>query len=87
MIEAIALDLIAPPALVQEVRKRGRRSKRPSYSTGPVQRQRRGTNPRRLNTAVFIGAIVILTDSDGTDYQCEIIDRAPDGAWECLRLD
>ena len=67
------LTALEPPALVQEVRKRRRSSSEQS------QRQQ----SQRRNTALFIGAIVFLTDADGTEYPCEVTHQTPDGQWWC----
>lgn len=64
------LPAFEPPALVQEVRKR--RSKR----------SRRG-NRAALYT---VGAIVLLTGSDGETYRCQITHQDANGVWWCTPL-
>jgi len=87
MIEAIAMDLIRPPApLVQlfqqddtvtEVRKRGRRSGRSNRrQNAPVYRPTR-------NQALFIGAIILMSNGDGTEYPCQITHQDASGVWIC----
>lgn len=61
---------IDPPAIVQEVRKR---------SNG----RRNDKTTRRRNTALFIGAVVVLTDANGTSYECRVTHQTPDGQWWC----
>lgn len=72
-----------PPAIVQEVRSRRRkRSARQRRQRENSQRQRRDTDLR--NTALFVGAVVILQDDYGRPYECEITQIASDGRWWCL---
>jgi len=71
MIDALPFH-VEPPAIVQEVRKR-RRSKS------------RGAK-RRRNTALYVGAIIILTRSDGTPYSCQVTHVSTSGQWWCNPL-
>ena len=73
MIEVLSFDIVAPPVVQLEARKR-RRSK----SREP--RRQRG------KTALFVGAIVVLTGEDGEPYSCQVTHQTPDGQWWCNPL-
>ena len=77
MIEAVALDTAQhPPAIVLEARSRSRRKRRDSRD--PPRRS------RARAAALFVGAVVILTDDRGQPYSCEIIGQDAEGDWLCL---
>jgi len=87
MLDAIAIDLIRPPTEQAQlitgqhllrVGKRGGKQGRSDKTDPPAQ-------PRTqwINQALFVGAIVLMTGNDGTQYPCQIIGQDPDGTWQC----
>jgi len=77
VIDAVALDTAQhKPAIVLETRSKSRR--KPRDSRDPPRRS------RARAAALFVGAVVILTDDKGQAYSCEIIGQDAKGDWLCL---
>ena len=74
MLDALIFEPATPPAYVREAkRKRSRSNGTNSQGNG---------RKSKVNTALFIGAIVVLTDHEGTEYDCQIF-AFEDGTWLC----
>jgi len=79
MIDAVALDYAqdlhqSPPAYVWTA---GRKSK---------SNRKREDAPSRFAPAIFVGAVIVLTDEDGKPYECEVTTVTEDGQWFCTPL-
>jgi len=71
MIEALAIELTQPPAIVIEAKRRKKRS----------------NSRRSLSrSAYYVGAIIILTGDDGEPYKCQLTHQDPTGQWWCVPL-
>ena len=73
MLEALAAHMDEPAAQVWQAK--GRKLTDRSGD--------RRTQTRRRKRLYYIGAIIVLTDGDGTEYLCQITHQTPDGKWYC----
>jgi len=86
MIDAVTLENQHPPAILMEVGRRGSkrrgRSDRSQTDQHDQQPPRRPPRTRYFTGALAIGVIVLIDGPEGP-YECQIIDRDPDGTWVC----
>lgn len=78
MIEALAATLESPPAYHWEAKTRRRKDRR-----SQDEQQSSNAEPRRFRSGYYIGAIILLSGDDGSEYACRVTHQTPDGQWWC----